>query len=115
MTGAENWVFFIILDLKSQILSARAFGAREYLLHFIDRTRAENQLVRQSMRFTDLEKSRRYEPKKLGVFHDYRSKSFRFSPLATSALANIYCLSYAGDACEITAFAKLRVRRIFRK
>ena len=58
MKGAENRVFFIVLDLKSQIFSARAFGARGFMLPCIDRERSENQLVRESMRFAYLEKTR---------------------------------------------------------
>ena len=48
----------MILDLKSQIFSARAFGAREHLLSLIDGRRAQNQLIRESMRFACLEEMR---------------------------------------------------------
>ena len=50
--------FFIILDLKSQIFSARAFGARECLLPLMNGRRTQNQRTRESMRLAYLEKKR---------------------------------------------------------
>ena len=48
----------MILDPESQIFSARAFDAREYLLPLIDGRCAQNQLIRESMRFAYLAEMR---------------------------------------------------------
>ena len=54
--GPKTECFFIILDLKSQIFSARAFGARECLLPLMNERRTQNQRTREGMCLAYLDK-----------------------------------------------------------